>query len=280
MHPLVTTAELAGWLSSDTPPVVIDTRWRLNGPPGADSYAAGHIPGAVYLNVDGDLSGAPGAGGRHPLPDPARLQETLRAAGVSTDRPVVAYDDADGSIAARVWWLLRWSGHPECGVLDGGFAAWEAEGRTVTNEVPKPSPGNIEVQPGHMPVVDADEAADLARRGMLLDVRAPQRYTGEMEPIDPRAGHVPGAVNAPFNAHVGGDGRWRKPEELRARFEDLGVDGASPVGAYCGSGVTATSTLLALELAGYPEPAALYAGSWSNWSYDPQRAVATGPDPG
>lgn len=280
MQPLVSTADLAARLASDPPPVVLDVRWRLTGPPGADSYAAGHIPGAVFLDVDVDLAAEPGASGRHPLPEPARLQATLRAAGVTAGRPVVAYDDGDGSVAARAWWLLRWAGHPEVGVLDGGFAAWEAEGRPVTAEVPKPAAGDIVVRAGQLPVVDADEAAELARRGMLLDARAHPRYTGEVEPVDPRPGHIPGAVNAWFGDHIGDDGRWRTPEELRARFKQLGAADDRPVGAYCGSGVTASAVVLALELAGRSEPAALYAGSWSHWCRDPQRPAATGSDPG
>lgn len=295
MHPLVTPEELADRLSGPEPPVVLDVRWRLGGPPGAQSYAAGHIPGAVFVDVDADLAGEPGEGGRHPLPEPARLQSTLRAAGVGEARAVVAYDDADASVAARAWWLLRWAGHPECGVLDGGFAAWQAAGLPVTAEVPGPPPGDIVVRAGQMPVVDADGAADLARRGTLLDARARPRYTGEVEPVDPRPGHIPGAVSAPFSGHIGADGRWRSPEELAARFAalsptalgppdlgppDLGAIADGPAGAYCGSGVTATSVILALEVAGRSEPAALYAGSWSNWSRDPDRPAITGDEPG
>lgn len=280
MHPLVTPEELAARLEGPEPPVVLDVRWRLGGPPGAASYAEGHVPGAVFADVDADLAGEPGDGGRHPLPEPARLQATLRAMGVRAARAVVAYDDADGSVAARAWWLLRWAGHPECGVLDGGFAAWQAAGLPVSAEVPSPAAGDIVVQAGQMPVVDADEAADLARRGTLLDARAHPRYTGQVEPVDPRPGHVPGAVSAPFGDHVDGDGRWRSADELSARFADLGVTADRPAGAYCGSGVTATSVILALEVAGRREPAALYAGSWSHWSRDPQRPAATGDQPG
>lgn len=280
MHPLVSTADLDASITRGEPPVVLDLRWRLNGPPGRDSYAAGHLPGAVYLDIDGDLSAEPGAGGRHPLPEPEHLQAVLRAAGVTAGRAVVAYDDADGSVAARAWWLLRWAGHPEVGILDGGFAAWVAEGRAVTTEVPRPAAGDIVVRAGQLPVVDAAEAAALARAGSLLDARANPRYLGDVEPIDPRAGHIPGAVNAPFTGHVGPDGRWLPPAQLRARFEELGVADDRPAGAYCGSGVTASAVVLALELAGRSEPAALYAGSWSHWSSDPERPVATGPEPG
>ncbi len=283
MRPVISTSELADLLDSEHPPTVLDVRWRLGGPPGRESYHEAHVPGAVFLDVDRDLASEPGPRGRHPLPDPESLQRTLRAAGVSESRPVIAYDDADGSVAARAWWLLRWSGHRRVAVLDGGFAAWRSEGRPVSRAEPRPAPGDVVVRPGALPMLDADGAAKLARHGVLLDARAPQRYTGETEPVDPRPGHVPGAVNAPFSAHVGEGGRWRSPEELARHFATLGVDVDTPVGAYCGSGVTACSVVLALELAGLsgPErPAALYAGSWSNWVADPARPAATGPEPG
>ena len=233
--------------------------------------------------MDAELSAPPGPAGRHPLPDPEQLQQVLRAAGVRTGRPVVAYDAGDGSVAARVWWLLRWAGHEEVAVLDGGFAAWTAEGREVTAETSTPAPGDIEVHPGGMPVVDADGAADLARTGVLLDARAAPRYRGETEPVDPRAGHVPGALNAPSSEHVGPDGRWLPAADLATRFRAIGVTDESRIGAYCGSGVTASSVVLALEVAGLTDkdtPATLYAGSWSNWSADPNRPAATGPEPG
>lgn len=280
MHPLVSPQDLAAAIAGDDPPVVLDVRWRLSGPPGAESYADGHIPGAVFLDVDRDLAGPPGEGGRHPLPEPSALQAVLRSAGVRADRAVVAYDDGDGSVAARAWWLLRWAGHPRAAILDGGFAAWTADGHPVTTELAQPADGDFVVRPGQLPVVDADGAAELARRGCLLDARARPRYTGEVEPVDPRPGHIPGAINAPFGEHIGPDGRWRTPEELRQRFAELGVRGDRPTAAYCGSGVTAASVVLALELAGIGEPAALYAGSWSNWSRDPQRPAATGSAPG
>jgi thiosulfate/3-mercaptopyruvate sulfurtransferase len=273
----VSTADLARLLDQPRPPVVLDVRWRLTGPPGRTDHVAGHVPGAVFLDLDTDLAAPPGPAGRHPLPDPAALQATLRAAGVRTGVPVVAYDDRDGSVAARAWWLLRWAGHSDVAVLDGGYAAWTEEGRPVDTTEPRPEPGDVVVTPGGLPVLDADQAAELARTGVLLDARAPERYRGDVEPIDPRAGHVPGARNAPFAGHVGPDGRWLSPAELAARFAELGVTADTRVGAYCGSGVTASSVVLALELAGVP--AALYAGSWSNWSADPARPVATGDEP-
>jgi thiosulfate/3-mercaptopyruvate sulfurtransferase len=288
--PLVSPTDLAASLSGSEPPVLLDVRWRLGGPPGREDYARGHLPGAVFLDLDVDLAAPPGPAGRHPLPAPDDLQRVLRAAGVRDGAPVVVYDADNGSIAARVWWLLRWAGHDRVRVLDGGYAAWQAEGRPVTTDVPVPGQGGVTVRPGHMPVVDADGAARLARTGVLLDARAPERYRGDVEPIDPKAGHVPGARNAPFAAHTGEDGRWRTPDELAEHFAKVGVPsvagegaaGEGEVGAYCGSGVTATAVVLALEVAGITSteaPATLYAGSWSNWSADPNRPVATGEEP-
>jgi thiosulfate/3-mercaptopyruvate sulfurtransferase len=277
--PLVSTADLAALLAGPRPPVLLDVRWRLGGPPGRQDYLAGHLPGAVYLDLDHDLAAPPGPGGRHPLPDPADLQRVLRAAGISAGDPVVAYDADNGSVAARAWWLLRWAGHDQVAVLDGGYAAWQADGHPVTTEIPRPEPGDLEVHPGAMPVLDADAAARLARTGILLDARAPERYRGDTEPIDPKAGHIPGARNAPFAGHTGPDGRWLPPAQLAARFAALGVTPGQPAGAYCGSGVTAASVVLALEAAGAPTPA-LYPGSWSHWCTDPDRPVATGERPG
>jgi thiosulfate/3-mercaptopyruvate sulfurtransferase len=281
--PLVSCAELAASSTGPNPPVVLDVRWRMGGPPGREEYDRGHLPNAVYLDLDTELAGPPGAAGRHPLPDPEALQGALRAAGVRGDRPVVVYDADNGSIAARAWWLLRWAGHDQVAVLDGGLATWRAEGRPVSTEVPTPEPGDLVVRSGGMPMLDASGAAGLARDGTLLDARAPERYRGESEPIDPRAGHIPGAVNAPFAGHVGEDGRWRPPARLAERFADIGVAQGRPVGAYCGSGVTAASVVLALEAAGLTSadaPAKLYVGSWSEWSGDPERPIATGAEPG
>ncbi len=282
MRPMITTSELASRLSGpeSARSVVLDVRWRLAGPPGADSYREAHLPGAVYVDLDTALAGAPGEGGRHPLPEPGTLQRHLRAAGVRANHPVVVYDDSDGSVAARAWWLLRWAGHTDVAVLDGGFAAWAEEERPLTDEIPSPEEGDIVVTPGGMPVLEAAEAAALAREGVLFDARAAPRYAGETEPIDPRAGHIPGAVNAPFSGHLAEDGRWRAASELAERFEGLGVTPETAVGVYCGSGVTASSVVLALEVADHPGPVALYAGSWSHWSRDPERPVATGDLPG
>jgi len=260
-------------LSTMAMPTLLDVRWRLAGPPGRDDYAAGHLPGAVFLDLDADLCGPPGKGGRHPLPDPDDLQRALRAAGVRAGHPVVVYDLGDGLPAARAWWTLRWAGHEAVRVLDGGFPAWAAAGGPVTTEAPEPEPGDFTVRPGGMPVLDAAGAGRLAAEGVLVDVRAAPRYRGEVEPIDPVAGHIPGAVNLPTTEHAEADGRLRAADALRARFAEVGVGDGAPVGAYCGSGVTAAHTVLALNLAGRAD-AALYVGSWSEWITDPERPVA------
>jgi thiosulfate/3-mercaptopyruvate sulfurtransferase len=273
---LVTPLDLAGWLAGDRPPTVLDVRWRLGGPPAHRDYTLGHLPGAVFVDLDRDLAGPPGGRGRHPLPDPADLGRALRRWGVRAGRPVVVYDDADATSAARAWWVLRWAGVPDVRVLDGGLRAWRAAGLPLSTEVPDPPPGDHEVRPGGMPVLDAAGAARLARDGVLLDARAAARYRGEVEPVDPVAGHIPGAVSAPTADNVDGDGRFLPPSLLRERFAALGA-GSGPVGVYCGSGVTAAHEVLALALAGVP--AALYVGSWSEWVADPSRPVARGQDP-
>jgi len=275
LNVLITAAELA---ELSPPPVILDVRWSLTGPPGIEDYNAGHIPGAVFADLDRDLAAPPGRGGRHPLPSAEHFQAAMRRLGVSAARPVVVYDAADSTAAARAWWLLRYFGHHDVRVLDGGYRAWTTA--SLASEVaPGPAPtGDFTVSPGHLPLLDADAAASVARTGLLLDARAGERYRGETEPVDPVAGHIPGAVSAPTAQNVAADGTFRPPAELASRFTDLGTASASPVGAYCGSGVTASHEVLALTLAGIP--AALYAGSWSDWITDPSRPVATGPGAG
>jgi thiosulfate/3-mercaptopyruvate sulfurtransferase len=277
---LVEAADLAIEIGHAHPPILLDVRWRLAGPPGRDDYATGHLPGAVFVDLDTELCGPPGPGGRHPLPDPAALQAALRRAGVRQGHPVVVYDGGDGMAAARAWWTLRWAGHRPVRLLHGGFPAWVAAGLPVDADVPAPTPGDVTVRPGGLPVLDADAAARLAAAdtAVLLDVRATPRYRGEAEPIDPVAGHIPGATNLPAPEYVT-EGRFPSAVVLRDRFVAAGVTDGRPVGAYCGSGVTAAQTVLALHLAGRPD-AALYVGSWSGWVADPDRPVATGTEPG
>ncbi len=271
---LVSPGDLAGQLAGPEAPVLLDVRWRLGGPPGIDSYHQGHLPGAVFVDLDRDLAGRPGAGGRHPLPDPAAFQAAMRAAGVRQDQAVVVCDERDATAAARGWWLLRYFGHQHVRVLDGGYQAWLAAGLPVSTADPAGAPGDFTARPGHLPVLDAAGASAVARAGLLLDARAGERYRGEQEPVDPVAGHIPGAVSAPTADNMNPDGTFRGAADLAARFAALGASGpAATVGAYCGSGVTAAHEILALALAGIP--AALYVGSWSDWITDPARPVAT-----
>ncbi|HET7431572.1 MAG TPA: sulfurtransferase [Nocardioides sp.] len=255
--------------------VVLDTRLTTGGPPGRERYDAGHLPGAAYVDLDDDLAAPPGPGGRHPLPPTELFGAAMQRAGVRRGSTVVVYDDGPATAAARLWWLLRDHGHDDVLVLDGGLAAWRASGRPLSTEPVVPAPGDWVGSPGHLPVVDDEGAAAVAATGVLVDVRAAERFRGETEPIDPVAGHVPGAVNAPLTGNTDDTGRFLADDDLRRRFAALGVGGGRPVAAYCGSGVTATQTLLALRLAGFDD-AALYPGSWSGWITDPARPVATG----
>ena len=267
--PLISVDDLRRVLGDVT---VLDVRYRTGGPTGREEFLAGHVPGAGYVDLDADLAGPPGERGRHPLPEVAVFEAAMRRAGVREDRPVVVYDDWEARAAARAWWLLRFHGHADVRVLDGGWRAWrEAGGEVATGEPVAPEPGDFAAQPGGMPVVEVDSVLDVA---VLVDARAPERYRGEVEPIDPVAGHVPGAVNVPTTDNVGPDGRFRSPETLRATYAAVGATADAEVAAYCGSGVTAAHDVLAMELAGVT--AALYPGSWSEWVADPTRPVATG----
>jgi thiosulfate/3-mercaptopyruvate sulfurtransferase len=275
---LVDVAELADLLAVGSGPTLLDVRWKLGGPPGRETYEAGHVPGAVFADLDADLAAPPGPGGRHPLPEPEEFAAAMRRLGVRQARPVVAYDDVGGVVAARAWWDLAHFGHDDVRLLDGGFGAWVAAGLPVqTGPSPSVSPGDFVAGAGRLPVVDAAGAAQVAVDGTLLDARAPERYRGEVEPVDPAAGHVPGAVSMP-TAGLLVDGRFPGAAVLRERFASAGVRDGAPVAAYCGSGVNAAHQVLALRLAGF-EDAALYAGSWSEWSADPARPVATGTEP-
>ncbi|WAL40181.1 sulfurtransferase [Brevibacterium sp. BRM-1] len=310
--PLLAPAELAALLESPAPPIVLDVRWSLAQPDGRADWAAGHIPGAAYVSMDDDLASPDHADptrGRHPLPDPADLEAAMRRWGIDDDSAVVVYDDNRALGAARAWWLLRWAGLSHVRVLDGGLRAWRAGGHpletaasaapgaTDRSETPARRPGSFTIRPGALPTLTADAAAELARTGVLLDARAGERYRGETEPLDARAGHIPGALNRPATDNTAEDTHaLLRPERLRADFARLGAVPAAPaepagpadqagpadpqataprVGVYCGSGVTACHNALALAVLG--ETAALYPASWSGWSADPDRPAATGP---
>ncbi len=279
---LVSTDELARELGRPGLRVV-DVRWSLDRPRhGREAYDAGHLPGAVFLDIEADLS-APGGGrglppGRHPWPSPEQVARVMGAAGIDATTRVVAYDDQAGATAARLWFLLRAHGHDDVAVLDGGIVKWAAEGRPLSNDAERVTPAVF------VPRLRADRIVDKAgmlarpQDALVLDARAAPRYRGEVEPIDPRAGHIPGALSAPFSDNLtdGPQPVFRSPEELRRRYAALGAEQRPPI-VYCGSGVTACHDLLALHLAGID--GRLYAGSWSQWSSDETLPLAVGPEP-
>jgi len=271
LPPVVDAAWLAAHAGDDV--VLADVRWYLDGRSGRAAHAAGHLPGAVFVDVDADLAGTPGDGGRHPLPEPADFAAAMGRLGIGDGDTVVAYDDDGGVIAARLVWMLRATGH-RAALLDGGITAWE--GPLETAPVTRP---RVAFTPAPWPaerLASAEDADDDAT--VVLDARARERYTGQEEPVDPRAGHIPGARSLPARGNVDAAGRLLPVEALRDRLAAAGADGSAPVVSYCGSGVTACHTLLVLEHAGLP-PGRLYPGSWSAWSGDPSRPVATGADP-
>ena len=273
--PLITADELAVLLSAPGRVRVLDVRWSLGGPPGGLLHAEGHIPGAVYVDLETQLAGTPvPTEGRHPLPELASLQVAARSWGINTGDTVVVYDDLGGQSAARAWWLLRYAGVPDVRVLDGALAAWRDAGLPLQTGATSAPSGTVELHYGHLPVLTMDEAGTLPDQGILLDARAAERFRGEVEPVDPRAGHIPGAVSAPTSENLRADGTFRSPAELATRYAALGVRGDVAVGVYCGSGVTAAHDALALTIAGFAP--ALYPGSWSQWSNHPDRPVATG----
>ena len=246
---------------------ILDCRARLGDPEfGPQAYSAGHIPGARYASLDDDLAGPPGAGGRHPLPDRHRLRDRFRAWGINDNDQIVAYDDAGGAFAARAWWCARWLGHEAVAVLDGGFTAWNGP---LSQVPPVVGPGSFSIRPALTREIDA--AALLARLDTtaLADARARARFEGLEEPVDPVAGHIPGARCLPFQENLDASGHFKSAAELAERFRDVPDD----VVCYCGSGVTAAHNVLAMRIAGRPEPV-LYPGSWSEWIHDPERPRA------
>jgi thiosulfate/3-mercaptopyruvate sulfurtransferase len=253
---------------------VIDFRWYLDGRSGRAAYDDGHIPGAVFVDLDREVTGWHASGaGRHPLPSRRDFEVAMRDAGVRRGSRVVVYDDQGGFSAGRLWWLLRYFGHPNVAVLDGGLAAWSGDLSTETARYP---PGNFAAAAPHeSSKLDFEELVQAAGDLVLLDARSGPRYRGEVEPIDPKAGHIPGARNAPWQDNLDDDQRFLGAGELRRRFESLGVKAGGDVVAYCGSGVSACHNLLALEIAGL-SGGRLYPGSWSDWSSRPEAPVATG----
>ena len=272
--PLIDVDLLGELLGREHPPVLLDVRWSLAGGPGLADYLAGHIPGAQFVNMDTELADPPGAGGRHPLPSPERFAAAMRRLGVRGDTTVVVYDAGNSTSAARAWWMLRRLGHADVRVLDGGFAAWRRAGRPEQTAVAAVSEGDFGPGAPGAEVVEAEAVLRAAADGVLLDARDRERYLGETEPVDPVAGHIPGAVSAPTRDNVGPDGSFLDAAALRRRFTALGITDGQPVTVYCGSGITAAHEVLALEVAGFP--AAMYPGSWSHWITDPTRPVATG----
>ncbi len=283
---LITANELHAAMRSATPPVVLDVRWALGDANGYDDYLAAHVPAARFVDLEAELS-APAAAhlGRHPLPDIAELQRAARGWALRHGQAVVVYDATGAQAAARAWWVLRWAGVADVRILDGGLPAWVRAGfdtqsgptRHVVAGIAGGGPdGEVVLSAGHLPVIDADAAAVLARTGRLLDARAAARYRGEVEPIDPRAGHIPGAVSAPTTGNLNDDATFRSSAALRQRFAEMGATGV--VGVYCGSGVTAAHEIAALAVAGIP--ATLYPGSWSQWSAAVDRPAAVGVEPG
>jgi thiosulfate/3-mercaptopyruvate sulfurtransferase len=248
----------------------------IRNPRGDDSVNAPRLPGAVDVDLPGELA-APGGGtsGSRPLPEIAALQAHARGWGLRQGQPVVVYDHDRGLVAARAWWVLRWAGIADVRLLDGGFAAWSAAGLPVVHRAPRPAPGDVLLSPGHLAVMDADEAAAMARRGVLIDTRVRPNYIGAaVAPGVPKRGHIPGARSAPAADNFLEAGPFAEEETLRHLYAALGADGARPVGIYCGAGISACVAVAALATLGIE--AAMYPGSWSAWSADPDRPAIVG----
>ena len=279
--PLVDAAALAARLD-DADLRVVDVRWVLGSPgAGRAAYLAGHIPGAIHVDIDADLALPPGPGrpGRHPLPSPADVASRLGALGIGDEHEVVAYDDVGGWVAARLWWMLDDLGHDRVAILDGGIGAWEAAGLPLSTQVPDHPPARLSLATDWRRTIDREALRAGLGRVRLLDARAGARYRGETEPIDPVAGHIPTAVSAPTDGNLGPDGTFLDPAALAKRFRSIGAGGSQgEVVTSCGSGVAACHNALAMRAAGLPDPI-LYVGSFSDWSSSGY-PIATGPDPG
>ncbi len=273
--PIITVDELIAY---DGPIGIADVRWYLDEPThGHFAYHAGHIPGAVYVNLEVHLSDTVGPG-RHPLPTRQAFAETMEGIGFGEEQLIVAYDDRGGGIAARLWWMLRDIGHGGVRVLDGGIAAWQAAGHAIETDLPARNPATMTVRPSATRQLDRDELRSRLGAVTLLDAREPERYRGEEEPIDPIAGHIPTALSASVMDNLTGEETFLDAEQLRDRFTRLGVETDRDTVVYCGSGVTACHNALAMARAGLPEPI-LYPGSWSDWSAT-GGAVTLGEEPG
>jgi len=263
----ISASELASQLASRRPPVVLDVRNANGVPDGRPEYQAGHVPGAVYVDLPTELQDVPGGTrGARPLPPVEQLQQRARAWGINAGQPVVVYDNVAGTKAGRAWFVLRWAGIASVRLLDGGYRAWADGGHPVSTAEPAPAPGDVVLTPGHLGVLDADEAAALAARGELYDARGRGQFA---------VGHIPAAIAAPTSENLTADGLLKDEESLRERFAALGIDGSRPVGVYCGGGVAGAHELAVLASLGIR--ASLFVGSFSAWSADPARAVETGP---
>lgn len=280
MHPLISAADLQELLARRPDTVLLDCSFDLaDTTAGERAYAEGHLPGAHYAHLDRDLSAAKtGRNGRHPLRDRESYAAWIGSVGITPTTPVVAYDRQGSMFAVRAWWVLRWLGHDEVAVLDGGLPAWQAAGGALTTETPakRPAAPYPDLPPA-MPRIDAAQLQQRLREVLILDARAPERYRGDVEPLDAVAGHIPGAVNRFFKDNLQPDGRFKPAEELKREFDALVTDERQVVHS-CGSGVTACHNLLAMEVAGFGR-SRLYAGSWSEWCSDPSRPVVQGAAP-